>query len=587
MAEDDVIGAVAGQVGEFGSIYELVSSSESLQVALVIVVAGLAIISIVYNKFSKWIRSQKFYHTRPHFSTFVRVAVLPFLAIALISSTNAYIQTFELFDESITNSKDTPANNLALTVSTTFAKILNTINVLVIGYTVAHLLPILLNKREKSILEKEDFEAWKKMRGFKDDESDLFHKLFKWCPPPKPPEDMDKKVFQEKLKTPEGLTFLETFYTAKGYSIGSYEQIHNNPFEEWKKSERNKYKKYYQDCISGNNISGQKLKPGQETNEIYPIDIWREEKRMNNFEPIIPSGRPSGYAHKKRKDLPKSIKQIIPIGIFVAVILGIVSWWGVDLFVLATATGGFAIGIGLALQETMQNWFAYIMIRKDKIVVEGDRIKLESGYNGYIHKITNRVTYIRHALNESYAIIPTRNLVNAQIINYTKEIKMIPAIVNVGVSYLNNPREVAAILVKVGKRAMKEVTDDSRKHLIRQKRCPYLNRNKPSCGCDKGIFVDISQPLVRFNEFNDSSLDFSLLVYVRDYGAQFKTKTVMRMIMYEEFQKYDIRIPWPIRTVYQGDEKREAQEISKFNDDRNKIIDEFGLGDIGTGTEGD
>ena len=29
--------------------------------------------------------------------------------------------------------------------------------------------------------------------------------------------------------------------------------------------------------------------------------------------------------------------------------------------------------------------------------------------------------------------------------------------------------------------------------------------------------------------------------------------------MYEEFKDYDIRIPWPIRTVYQGDEKREAR----------------------------
>ena len=140
--------------------------------------------------------------------------------------------------------------------------------------------------------------------------------------------------------------------------------------------------------------------------------------------------------------------------------LGVISWWGVDLIVLATATGGFAIGIGLALQETMQNWFAYIMIRKDKIVIEGDRVQLDTGYNGYIHKITSRVTYLRHAMNESYAIIPTRSLINAQIINYSKDFKMVPAIVDVGVSYLNDPKgKLQSILVKVGKRAMLEVVD--------------------------------------------------------------------------------------------------------------------------------
>ena len=31
------------------------------------------------------------------------------------------------------------------------------------------------------------------------------------------------------------------------------------------------------------------------------LDIWREEKRVNGFEPLIPSSRPVGYARKKEK----------------------------------------------------------------------------------------------------------------------------------------------------------------------------------------------------------------------------------------------------------------------------------------------
>ena len=60
----------------------------------------------------------------------------------------------------------------------------------------------------------------------------------------------------------------------------------------------------------------------------------------------------------------------------------------------------------------------------------------------------------------------------------------------------------------------------------------------------------------------------------------------MRLIMYEEFKKYDIRIPWPIRTVYQGDEKRDADEIAEYEDKRKQVIDEFGIGDLARG-EGD
>jgi hypothetical protein len=56
--------------------------------------------------------------------------------------------------------------------------------------------------------------------------------------------------------------------------------------------------------------------------------------------------------------------------------------------------------------------------------------------------------------------------------------------------------------------------------------------------------------------------------------------------MYEEFKKYDIRIPWPIRTVYQGDEKKEATEIAEYESKRKQVIDEFGIGDLTRG-EGD
>ena len=565
--------------GQFETVSQLIASSVSLQMALAVLVVGLIIIVTVYRKFSSWIQTQKFSYTRPHISRFVRTAMLAFFAIGLVSSVNAYIQAFELFDEQDITLTD------ELSPSQTFAKILNTINILVIGYTISHLIPIALNKREKTILEREDFESWKELKGFKDDDGDLFHKIFKWVPPKILPEDLTKEEFEKNLQTKEGLNFLENYRTSKNVALGSYEKLVTDPFEEWKKAERKKYEKYFDDCISGNNQMGRKLVPGTKPQEIYPIDIWREVKRQREYEPIIPASKPSGHAKLQKERVPKSAKQIIPIGIFVGTVIGVVGWWGVDLFILATATGGMALGVGLALKETMENYFAYILIRKDKIFVEGDRVQLESGYNGLVHRITPRVTYVRHGLNESLAIIPTRQLVSAEIINFTKEIKLVPAIVYVGVSYLNDPKQVAAILVKIGKRALIEVKDSAGHHIARQVRCPYLDENKPSCGCDKDLHVDITQPTVRFNKFNDSALDFLVLVYVRDYGSQFKMKSDMRVIMYEEFKKYDIRVPWPIRTVYQGDEKREAQEIAEHESKRKQVTDEYGIGDLAHGGE--
>ncbi|MEK0353319.1 MAG: mechanosensitive ion channel [Nitrosopumilus sp.] len=563
MAEE---GVTEISVGEFETIPQLLASSESLQIAFVLLIIGLVVIGIVYRKFSHWVFSQKFNYTRPDFSRFVRKAILPFFAIILVSSINVYIQTTELFDAEIEDGSD---------VAEKFAKILNSINILVIGWTISHLVPIALAKRDKSSLEREDYGQWYNKRGFTDDDG-LFYKCFKWSPPQTTPNDMKDDEFQNYIQTEDGLKFLEKYRTSTGLTVGSYDKLVDEPFVEWKKSERVKYKKYYENCITGKNQTGQKLRPGRVPEEIYPIDIWREQKRQNNYEPLIPSSRPPGYSRKQKEGVPRSAKQVLPIVIFLVTVLGVVTWWGVNLVFLATATGGLGLGVGLALKETMENYFAYIMIRKDKVIKVGDRVTLPSGYNGLVYKITPRVTYIRHGLNESLAIIPTKQIVSEEIINFTKEFKLVPASIDVGVSYLNNPVQVEAILIKIGKRAMIEVIDGEGKHLARQKRCPYLDKHKPSCGCDKELYVDIGDPTVRFNNFNDSALDFGLRVFVRDYGSQFRMKSEMRTIMYEEFKKYDIRIPWPIRTVYQGDEKREAEEIGKFDEMRNQVVKKYG-----------
>jgi len=560
------------QIGQFQSINELTASSLSFQIALIVLIMGIFIIILAYNVFSKWIDVKKIIYTRPHVARFLKTALLPFFAIILITSINTYVQATDFFTENtdLSNGKISPAD--------TFTKILNTMNILVIGYTIGHFTVIVLNKHEKLKQEKEYFEKWKELRGFKDDVGDFFHTVFEWIPPKNPPEDMSLERFQELLQTEEGQHYLQQYHTSKG-TIGIFKDKVSKPFKVWQKSEREKYEKYYQDCISGNNESSHKLRLGVHPQEIFPIDTWREEKRFNNYDPVLPGTKPPGYSEKKTHDLPKSLNQIIPTIIFLVTVLAVISWWNVDIFVLGTAVAGFGVGIGFALKETMENFFAYFMIRKDSIFTEGDRVEID-GYNGYIHKITSRVTYIRDALNESMAIFPTRQLVAFKVINYSKEMKFVPAMVEVGVSYLNNAKQVSAILNKIGQRAMQEIKDEKEKHIVIQNKCPYIDENKPSCGCDKDIVIEIKQPQVRFNKFNDSSLDFKIWVYVREFQMQFKVESEIRMMIQEEFDRYDIRIPWPIRTIYSGDEKKEADEIAKLEKDRQDVLKKYGPGEI-------
>ena len=240
-------------VGQFDTVSQLIMSSLSLQLAFAGLIVGIIIIALVYRKFSWWVKTQKFNHTKPHIARFARKIILPFLAIALISSVNVYIQAFELFDDESTNAIILEEGQLS--PKEVFAKMLNTMNILVIGYTISQLVPIALMKKDSSASEREDFEAWREMRGFLDDEDGLFHKLYNWVPPKQTPEDLTDEEFQNYLQTEEGLQYLEGFRTSKGIPIGSYDKNVKKPFEKWKISERKKYEKYYHECVSGGNIS--------------------------------------------------------------------------------------------------------------------------------------------------------------------------------------------------------------------------------------------------------------------------------------------------------------------------------------------
>ena len=200
----------------------------------------------VYTKFSRWIGTKRFSYTRPHLSRFIKTALLPVFAIIFVSSMSAYIQISILDNDSAMasiisqNHVQDINNEMQIDPQDTFAKILNSITIIVIGFTIARLIPIILNKRQKTGLEVEDFERWKDMRGFDDDKDDLFHQLFEWVPPKKKPEDLTQEEFESMLQTDEGRLKLEQFRTSKGQSIGTFKASHQRPIRGMEKIRKKK-----------------------------------------------------------------------------------------------------------------------------------------------------------------------------------------------------------------------------------------------------------------------------------------------------------------------------------------------------------
>jgi small-conductance mechanosensitive channel len=76
--------------------------------------------------------------------------------------------------------------------------------------------------------------------------------------------------------------------------------------------------------------------------------------------------------------------------------------------------------------------------------------------------------------------------------------------------------------------------------------------------------------------FNSSSIDFSVWVFVRDYGSQFKVKSDMRIMIIKEFKKHDITILWPIQTEYRSNVDDELKKLEDTEYVRKKTLKEYG-----------
>ena len=57
------------------------------------------------------------------------------------------------------------------------------------------------------------------------------------------------------------------------------------------------------------------------------------------------------------------------------------------------------------------------------------------------------------------------------------------------------------------------------------------------------------EPFVRFQRFGDSSLDFDLIIYVKDKNYMFQVRSELHYSIFELFKKEGIEIPFPQRDL--------------------------------------
>jgi small-conductance mechanosensitive channel len=189
---------------------------------------------------------------------------------------------------------------------------------------------------------------------------------------------------------------------------------------------------------------------------------------------------------------------------------------GVRLDALLAASTVVLVGLGFGLQNIAQNFVSGLILLVERPVSRGDFVRIGDTL-GTVVDIGMRATRVV-TRDEVTIIVPNSELVTARVINHSVPTTNLRIAVKVGVAYGTDLDRLRDVLQRVA-----------------------LN--------DADLLREPAAE-VRFDAFGDSSLDFSLLVWIGNPREDLRTASRLRFAIEAAFRAAKIAIPFPQRDVH-------------------------------------
>ena len=226
----------------------------------------------------------------------------------------------------------------------------------------------------------------------------------------------------------------------------------------------------------------------------------------------------TGINRSKKIDEAKkySIFQLIKYIVIAFAVLNTLHILGFNISYLLVGSSALLVGLGFGLQNLFSDFISGIIILLDSSVKVGDIIEVNDTV-GRVTEIKFRTTTII-TREDKYIIIPNTDLTKNNLINWTHENVTSRFFINVGVDYRSDVKIVMELLLQAVK------------------------------GCS-GVLKS-PEPMVRFIDFGDSSLNFEVLFYSSEVFRIENIKSDIRVKIFEVLKENNIQIPFPQRVVH-------------------------------------
>ncbi len=210
------------------------------------------------------------------------------------------------------------------------------------------------------------------------------------------------------------------------------------------------------------------------------------------------------------------LNKILKITLYVVAVVIALSSIGLDLTFLSIFGGAFGVGLAFGMQKIASNYVCGFIILLDKSIHIGDILMVGEHY-GVVTLIRSRYTVLRK-LDGIEVIIPNETLISENIINHTLSDRKSRISIDVQISYKSSVDKAFEIMLNSAKNESRVLNDP--------------------------------EPAVFLMKFADSGIDLMLSFYIVDpEEGSWGLKSDIYREIWDEFQKHDIEIPYPYRTV--------------------------------------
>jgi len=206
-------------------------------------------------------------------------------------------------------------------------------------------------------------------------------------------------------------------------------------------------------------------------------------------------------------------------GGFAAVIIISLGIAGVRLTGLTVIIGALSVGIGFGLQNIVNNFISGLILMFERPIKRGDWIQV-GATEGYVKKISIRSTIVQ-TFDRSDVIVPNSELISNQVTNMMFDDQRGRLRISVGVAYGSDTELVQRLLLEAAHGHDQVITDGS-----------------------------TPEPRALFQAFGESSLDFDLLVHLKDVDIKMRVRSEIHTMIDKAFRDHGIEIPFPQRDVH-------------------------------------